>query len=198
MELIDIGLNLMHKSYNNDRIEVMNAANEVGVTKAIITGSSINSSILAAEYALKHQGVLYSTAGVHPHDVKSCNNETLGILENLAKKECVVAIGECGLDYNRNYSPQNIQRKWFKKQLELADKLKMPVFLHDRESHDDFSRILKQFPEIAEKSVVHCFTGDKYEVEDYISLGCYIGVTGWICDVRLVRESRGLVPVTLS
>lgn len=193
MELIDIGLNLMHKSYNKDREEVMNNGKKAGVKGAIITGSDINSSIEASDYALKYPGVLYSTAGVHPHDAKTCNDDTIPKLEELSSKESVVAIGECGLDYNRNYSPQNIQRKWFIKQLELAEKLDMPVFLHDRESYNDFSKILRDFPAVAKKSVVHCFTGNKYEVEDYLSLGCYIGVTGWICDERRGDELREAV-----
>lgn len=193
MEFIDIGLNLMHKSYDKDREEVMLNANKLGVSKAIITGSDINSSVSASNYALKYPGVLYSTAGVHPHDAKTCDENTIPTLKKLAKKDSVVAIGECGLDYNRNYSPQNIQRKWFKKQLELAEELDMPVFLHDRESYSDFSKILREFPNVAEKSVVHCFTGDKYEVEDYLSLGCYIGVTGWICDERRGDELREAV-----
>ncbi|WP_461463094.1 TatD family hydrolase [Methanobrevibacter sp.] len=193
MELIDIGLNLMHKSYNKDREDIIKNGAKVGVKKAIITGSSIKSSIEASEYVSKYPGVLYATTGVHPHDAKTCDENTLTILEDLAKNESVVAIGECGLDYNRNFSPQNIQRKWFKHQLELADKLQMPVFLHDRESYSDFSKILRQFPEVAKRSVVHCFTGDKYEVEDYLSLGCYIGVTGWICDERRGDELREAV-----
>lgn len=193
MEIIDIGLNLMHKSYNNDRNEIMDAAKKVGVSGAIITGSDIKSSISASEYASNFPGVLYSTAGVHPHDAKTCNEDILTILEDLAKNECVVAIGECGLDYNRNYSPQDVQRKWFRKQLELADKLQMPVFLHDRESYNDFSKILREFPEVAKRSVVHCFTGNKDEVKDYLSLGCYIGVTGWICDERRGDELREAV-----
>lgn len=193
MELIDIGLNLMHKSYNKDREEVINNGRNAGVKGAIITGSDINSSIGASDYALKYPGVLYSTAGVHPHDAKTCNEDTIPKLEELSSKDSVVAIGECGLDYNRNYSPQNIQRKWFIKQLELAEKLDMPVFLHDRESYNDFSKILRDFPSVAKKSVVHCFTGNKYEVEDYLSLGCYIGVTGWICDERRGDELREAV-----
>lgn len=193
MEFIDIGLNLMHKSYDKDRKDVMINANKVGVSKAIITGSDINSSILASDYALKYPGILYSTAGVHPHDAKTCDENTIPTLKKLAKNDSVVAIGECGLDYNRNYSPQNIQRKWFKKQLELAEELDMPVFLHDRESYSDFSKILREFPNVAKKSVVHCFTGDKYEVEDYLSLGCFIGVTGWICDERRGDELREAV-----
>lgn len=184
MELIDIGLNLMHKSYSKDRIEVINEAKKVNVTKAIITGSSIPSSITAADYASKHPQTLYSTCGVHPHDAKTCDENTIDTLRNLAKKDCVVAIGECGLDYNRNYSPQNIQRKWFEQQVKLAEELDMPLFLHDREAYTDFAKILRKHRKIANKSVVHCFTGTKYEAEDYLDLGCYIGVTGWICDER--------------
>lgn len=188
MELIDIGLNLMHKSYSKDRIEVMNEARKVNVTKAVITGSSIPSSIAAADYASKYPQTLYSTCGVHPHDAKTCNENTINTLRNLAEKDCVVAIGECGLDYNRNYSPQNIQRKWFEQQVKLAEELNMPLFLHDREAYTDFAKILGKHRKIAKKSVVHCFTGTKYEAEDYLDLGCYIGVTGWICDERRNRE----------
>jgi len=188
MELIDIGLNLMHKQYNKDRINIMKEAQEVGVSKAIITGSSLASSKQAVEYASKHPDMLYSTCGVHPHDAKSCDENTIETLRNLAKNDCVVAIGECGLDYNRNFSPQNVQRKWFEKQVELAEELDMPLFLHDRESYDDFAKILRKHKTVAKRSVVHCFTGNKYEAEDYLDLGCYIGVTGWICDDRRNKE----------
>lgn len=184
MELIDIGLNLMHKSYNKDRVDVINHARDVGVKKSIITGSSLTSSKLAVDYASKHPNVLYATCGVHPHDAKTCDENTIDTLRNLASNSCVVAIGECGLDYNRNFSPQNVQRKWFEKQVILAEELDMPLFLHDRESYDDFSKIMKKHKKIANRSVVHCFTGTKYEAEDYLDLGCYIGVTGWICDDR--------------
>lgn len=184
MEFIDIGLNLMHKSFNKDREELISNGKKVGVSKAIITGSSLTSSIEAANYASKYPETLYSTCGVHPHNAKTCDKSTISQLEELAKMDCVVAIGECGLDYNRNFSPQNIQRKWFREQLKLAQDLDMPVFLHDRESYADFSKILREFPDIGERSVVHCFTGDKYELEDYLSLGCYIGITGWVCDER--------------
>lgn len=184
MELIDIGLNLMHKSYAKDRISVMQEAKEVGVSKAIITGSSINSSKHAVNFAREHDNIVYATCGVHPHDAKTCDENTIDTLRTLAKEKCVVAIGECGLDYNRNYSPQPVQRKWFEIQIELAEELNMPLFLHDRESYDDFAKIMKKHGKIADRSVVHCFTGTKYEAEDYLDLGCYIGVTGWICDER--------------
>ena len=165
MELIDIGLNLMHKSYNKDRIEVMEEAKKVGVSKAIITGSSINSSKTAVDFASQHNDIVYATCGVHPHDAKTCDENTIVTLRTLAKEDCVVAIGECGLDYNRNFSPQPVQRKWFEKQIELAEELNMPLFLHDRESYDDFAKIMKKH-------------------KNYLDLGCYIGITGWICDER--------------
>ncbi len=198
MELIDIGLNLMHKSYNKDRIEVIENAKKVGVTKSIITGSDIKSSKQAAEYTKNYPDTLYSTCGVHPHDAKTCDDNTINTLRTLAKEDNVVAIGECGLDYNRNYSPQKVQRRWFEEQLILAEELDMPVFLHDRESYKDFSKILKKHQDIPEKSVVHCFTGTKEEVEDYLSLGCYIGITGWVCDERRgdqLREAIKVIPI---
>lgn len=188
MELIDIGLNLMHKSYSKDRENVMKEANKVNVTKAIITGSSIPSSISAVEYASKYPELLYATCGVHPHDAKTCNENTIQTLRELSQNDCVVAIGECGLDYNRNYSPQHIQKKWFEEQVKLAEEVDKPLFLHDRESYDDFAKILRKHKTVAKRSVVHCFTGTKYEAEDYLNLGCYIGVTGWICDERRNQE----------
>lgn len=184
MKLIDIGLNLMHKSYDKDRAEVIKEAQVNDVDKIIVTGSSIPSSIKAAKYVQNYPGVLYSTCGVHPHDAKTCDDNTIDTLRQLAQNDQVVAIGECGLDYNRNYSPQNVQRKWFERQVELAEELNMPLFLHDREAYDDFAKILRKHKKMAQQSVVHCFTGTKYEAEDYLDLGCYIGVTGWICDER--------------
>ncbi len=201
MQLIDIGINLMHKQYNKDREEVIKEAQKVGVTRNIITGSSISSSISAQRYASKYPKVLYSTAGVHPHDAKTCDDRTIDTLRNLAKSDAVVAIGECGLDYNRNFSPENVQRKWFEKQVVLAEELDMPLFLHDRESYNDFAKILRKHKKISQRAVVHCFTGTKYEAEDYLDLGCYIGITGWICDSRrnkdLLKAIRVIPPERL-
>ena len=110
--LIDIGLNLMHKSFDKNREEIISNANAVGVSQFIITGTHIKSSETALNYAKQEQfkDVLFSTAGVHPHDAKTCDENTIDTLREFAKEDCVVAIGECGLDYNRNYSPQDVQR----------------------------------------------------------------------------------------
>ena len=130
---------------------------------------------------------------MHPHDAKTCNGHTINELEKIAKNECVVAIGECGLDYNRNFSPQDIQKKWFEAQVELAERLDMGLFLHEREAHEDLYNILKKHEGIAEKAVVHCFTGTKQEAQNYADLGCYIGVTGWICDMKRGRDLQEAV-----
>ena len=168
--LIDIGLNLMHKSFDKNREEIIKNANDVGVSQFIITGTNIHSSATALNFANQDQfkGVLFSTAGVHPHDAKTCDENTIETLREFAKEDCVVAIGECGLDYNRNYSPQDVQRKWFEEQVKLADELDMPLFLHEREAHED---------------------------QKYLELGCSIGVTGWICDERRGQSLQEAVTV---
>lgn len=193
MKIIDIGVNLMHRSFNNDREQVVQSAIEAGVSPLIMTGTSERSSIQAAKYASKYLGKLYSTAGVHPHDAKSCTSETIKNLENLAKLDYVVAIGECGLDYNRDFSPRDIQRKYFEAQIELACEANLPLFLHERDAFDDFYKILDQYKNDISNMVVHCFTGQKDELLAYLELGCHIGITGWICDERRGKHLIDLV-----
>lgn len=193
--LIDIGLNLMHPSFRKNREEIIENAKKVGVSKFIITGTNVESSQIASRYASNYPNTLYSTSGVHPHDAKTCNNNTIAELEKIAEKSSVVAIGECGLDYNRDYSPRDVQREWFEKQIELAEKLDMPLFLHERDAHEDMYKILERHESIAKKSVIHCFTGTKSEAENYIDLGCHIGVTGWICDMKRGKSLQEAVSV---
>ncbi|GGN98352.1 TatD family hydrolase [Saccharibacillus kuerlensis] len=190
---IDIGVNLMHRSFGSDREQVVEAAAEAGVTPLIITGTSVRSSESAAEYAGRYPGRLYATAGVHPHDAKSCGEETLQSLRNLASRNEVVAIGECGLDYNRDFSPRDMQQEWFVKQVELAVELDMPLFLHERDAHEDFARILRRFKPTGLPAVVHCFTGSEPELRTYLEMDLHIGITGWICDERRGRHLRELV-----
>lgn len=184
MKIIDIGVNLMHRSFNEDREKVVQSAAEEGVSPLIITGTSERESRLAVNYASRYPGRLYCTVGVHPHDAKQCTPQTIGNLEKLAANDCVVAIGECGLDYDRDFSPRDVQRKYFEAQIELACRLKLPLFLHERAAFDDFYRILERYKDEVSGMVVHCFTGRKGELLKYLELGCYIGITGWICDER--------------
>lgn len=190
-QLIDIGVNLMHRSFQQDREQVVEKAVAHCVTPLIITGTSLRSSQEAARYAGRYPGKLYATAGVHPHDAKSCSEETLTKLEELAALPQVVAIGECGLDYNHDFSPRVVQRKWFAEQVQLAVRLNMPLFLHEREAFTDFIGILKE--QAVQKAVVHCFTGSGAELKAYLEMGWHIGITGWICDERRGKHLRELV-----
>jgi TatD DNase family protein len=181
----------MHPSFDRDREAVTAAARAEGVFPLIITGTSIKDSRKALEYAALYPGKLYATAGVHPHDAKTCDTSTLPALRELAAHDAAVALGECGLDYNRDFSPRPVQREWFEKQAALAVELDMPIFLHERDASDDFAAILQACG--VTNMVVHCFTGTEAELERYLELGAYIGVTGWICDERRGQHLRSLV-----
>lgn len=194
-DLIDIGVNLMHRSFNKDREEIIQNAKKVGVSPLILTGTTEKSSLEAKKYVSRFNGDLYSTAGVHPHNAKDCNENTIDNLRKIAKSPCVVAIGECGLDYNRDFSPRNKQKKWFERQIELANELGMPLFLHDREAYDDFRAILEKYEGRVKNAVVHCFTGNKKELKAYLDLGCYIGITGWVCDERRGKTLANIINI---
>ncbi|OWA34210.1 hydrolase TatD [Saccharibacillus sp. O16] len=191
--MIDIGINLMHRSFGTDREAVVESALEAGVSPLVITGTSVRSSEAAADYARRYPGGLYATAGVHPHDAKSCDAQTIQRLRKLAAGEEVVAIGECGLDYNRDFSPRDTQREWFVKQIELAEELELPLFLHERDAHEDFATILRRAKPPELPAVVHCFTGTRQELQTYLDMGLYIGITGWICDERRGKSLREVV-----
>jgi TatD DNase family protein len=193
--LIDIGINLTHDSYDSDRDAVMARAAAAGVTQMIVTGASAEGSRKAIALAHAHPGTLYATAGVHPHHATELTNELAHELEGLAHKPEVVAVGECGLDYFRDFSPRDAQRAAFARQLEIATRVGKPVFLHQRDAHEDFVAILREHAKaLTAGAVAHCFTGQANELEDYLHMGLYIGITGWICDERRGRDLVGLVP----
>ena len=180
--LVDIGVNLMSPAFDRDREDVIARAEAAGVKTLIITGSSIASSAEALAFAQLHPPCK-TTAGVHPHNAKDWDTSAAARLEELVLQK-PAAVGECGLDYNRNFSPPQAQRKCFEDQLALAARLGKPVFLHERDAFDDFLSILKQFRAHLPGAVVHCFTGGEAELDAYLALDCYIGITGWICDER--------------
>jgi TatD DNase family protein len=182
--LIDIGINLAHDSYDADREAVIARAGAVGVAQMMVTGSSAASSRTAISLARQHPGKLFATAGVHPHHATELTPEVLTDLGELALEREVIAVGECGLDYFRNYSPHEAQRQAFHRQLELAARCGKPVFLHQRDAHEDFIAILREHWPALAGGVAHCFTGGAAELECYLDLGLAIGITGWICDER--------------
>jgi len=182
--LIDIGINLAHDSFNFDREAVVARAVDAGVVQMMVTGSDGQSTRQAIEMARTHPGVLFATAGVHPHNAKELTEELLVELRQLATLPQVVAVGECGLDYFRDLSPRAAQQKAFHRQLELAAQVRKPVFLHQRDAHADFVAILREHRTSLAGGVAHCFTGNHEELIACLELELAIGITGWICDER--------------
>lgn len=195
--LIDIGVNLTNKAFRRDLPAVISRARAVGVDVMVATGTRVEASWDAYELARRHPAVVYSTAGVHPHHARDCDADTIPQLRDLCSRSEVVVVGECGLDYDRNFSPPAVQRRWFAAQLELAVELGMPVFLHEREAHADFLAILREHRSALTRAVVHCFTGTAHVLDAYLELDLHIGITGWICDERRgvhLRELVGRIP----
>lgn len=193
MHLIDIGANLTHESFRHDFDAVLDRARKAGVERMIVTGASSTGSEHALALAREHPGTLFATAGVHPHHAGGYGEETDALLRTLAREPEVVATGETGLDYFRDLSPRSAQRAAFEKQLAIAVDLGMPLFLHQRDAHDDFLSLLKTARDHVPAAVVHCFTDDRRALFDYLDLDCHIGITGWICDERRGTHLRELV-----
>jgi TatD DNase family protein len=193
MELIDIGVNLAHDSFDADRDAVMQRAAAAGVTQMIVTGSSEDGSRKAIELSQRHARVLFATAGVHPHHAADLTPGALAALNELARSPEVVAIGECGLDYFRDFSPRDLQRRAFSWQLEIAVRTQKPVFLHQRDAHADFLAILREHAPQLAGGVAHCFTAGPEERDAYLARGLHIGITGWICDERRGLHLRDVV-----
>jgi TatD DNase family protein len=191
VNLIDIGANLAHDSFDADRSAVLERALAAGVVQLIVTGSSLDSNDKAIALARAHPAVLFATAGVHPHHAGGLTREQLPALEAAARDPAVVAAGECGLDYFRDFSPRDAQRRAFAWQLEIAAQVGKPVFLHQRDAHDDFLSILRDHR--VTRGVAHCFTAGEKERDAYLELGLHIGITGWINDERRGLHLREVV-----
>jgi TatD DNase family protein len=193
--LIDIGVNLGHDSFAADRQALIVRARGAGVVQLIVTGASAAGTREALALAQADPRHLFATAGVHPHHASELTPQVLAELEQLARAPEVVAVGECGLDYFRDLSPREVQQRAFHQQLELAAKVGKPVFLHERDAHDDFVSIVREHRAALVGGVAHCFTGTAEQLQRYLQLDLAIGITGWICDERrgahllaLVRE----------
>jgi TatD DNase family protein len=191
--LLDIGINLAHDSFDQDRDEVIERAAKVGVTRMLITGSSLASTHAAIALVQKHPQQMRCTAGVHPHHAVDLDAAQLQAFNQLVQQPEVVAVGECGLDYFRNFSPHDAQLQAFEAQLELAAQVGKPVFLHQRDAHEDFMRVMGKHRAQLTGGVAHCFTAGLEEARAYLDLDLYIGITGWICDERRGHHLREVV-----
>jgi TatD DNase family protein len=193
MELVDIGVNLTNKSLLRDLEAVMQRAAAAGVGQMVVTGTSIEESRQAIALCQRYPDRLVSTCGIHPHHASEWNADSLNALESIAQQDCVHAIGETGLDFNRNYSPPAAQELAFEQQLELAARLQMPLFCHQRDAHQRFVEMLGAARDAIGRVVVHCFTDSREALMHYLDLDCYIGITGWICDERRGLELQQVV-----
>ena len=192
--LVDIGLNLGHDSFDADRSEVVARARAAGVHRMVITGASLAGTRRALEVVDQWPDAMRCTAGVHPHHATElADKSALMELRRLIQQPQVVAGGECGLDFFRNFSPQPIQLIAFEKQLELCAEYQLPVFLHQRDAHEAFLEVLDRWLPRLRRAVVHCFTGTGEELQDYLDRDLHVGVTGWICDERRGQHLRELV-----
>jgi len=178
-----------------DREAVLGRAARAGVDTLVVTGCCERTSRVAHDYVStgpSRQGCeLYFTTGVHPHNAKLCGSETLEDLRRMAAHPRCVAIGECGLDFNRNFSPPDVQERWFEEQVKLAVELRMPLFLHCREAMPSMLEILGRH-RLTAPAVMHCFSGSREELEAVLALGCHVGITGWVCDDRPERGGAEL------
>lgn len=188
--MIDIGVNLTHESFAQDLEAVLARAREQGVGALIVTGTDPEHSRRALELARAHAPLLFATSGIHPHHADQCGADALRRIGDNAGAPEVVAIGECGLDFNRDFSPRGDQRACFETQLELAAELGKPVFLHQRDAHREFLEILTRHRVALKGGVAHCFTGGPEQLAAYLDLDLYVGVTGWVCDERRGHELR--------
>lgn len=194
MKLFDSHCHLDDSAFESDLEAVINRADNTGVEKLMTVGINMPSASKAVAIAETRPGI-YASVGVHPHDVKDCNELTLDFLRNLAKNPNVHAWGEIGLDYNRMFSPRKDQEKWLVRQLEVADELNLPLIFHERDSKGRFLEILKTHHDKGRKAVVHCFSGNKAELEQYIEIGFYIGITGILTLKSRGAELRELAPL---
>ena len=195
---IDIACNFTHESFKNNLDTVIANAENVGVEKFVLLSASLKDLDPIQMIKSKSPEKYFICSGIHPHhadEIKDINQNKL--LEKLRSTR-PNAIGETGLDYFRNISPPNIQRDAFKIQIDIAKELELPLYLHQRDAHDDFIKIIKENINKFPKFVVHCFTGSQSQLDQYLELGAYIGLTGWICDARRnieLRESIKNIPI---
>lgn len=189
---VDIGVNFFDKRFSEDKEQVIEQALESDVGLMINIGTDLASSEQGIALCQQHEN-LFCTVGIHPHDAKSVTTDTMGNISALLNEPQVVAIGETGLDFNRDFSPREVQKKVFEQHLELASQSSLPLFLHERDAHRAQLEMLTSHRDDIAGAVAHCFTGSKEELYNYLDLDLYIGITGWLCDERRGDSLRALI-----
>ncbi|MBW2568297.1 MAG: TatD family hydrolase [Deltaproteobacteria bacterium] len=194
MKLFDTHCHLNDEVYDKDIDAVIERARDAGVAACMVVGTDKASSIKAAAMAESINDI-YASVGIHPHETQGCSELILKSLLKLTENPKVCAWGEIGLDFNRMHSPKGDQEKWFIRQLEFADRCNLPVIFHERDSNGRLLEIVRANYKKNEKAVVHCFSGNREELEQYINLGFYIGITGILTLKKRGADLRELVPI---
>lgn len=177
----DVGVNLFSSQFDADRDTIVARAKQAGVRHLLLIGSNITETKQNLAFCQQHN-MCFTTAGVHPHQAAQVDPDWSVQLSQLLAQQHVVAVGECGLDFNRDFSPRPAQQHVFAEQLQLAKRYGKPVYLHERDAFDTQLGMLKQ--QQISHGIAHCFTGNIEQLKAYLDLGLYIGITGWVCDER--------------
>ena len=189
-QLFDVCINLDNNQFDRDRQAMLERAYDSGVHYLCLTGSSVTSSRYALQWAQKKPSHYCATAGIHPHEAASATPEICTKIEQLLLQPTVRAVGECGLDYNRNFSPKHAQHHCFEQHVDMSNRHRLPLFLHQRDAHEDFLAIIRS---ATQPKLVHCFTDTLSALKSYLDHGCYIGITGWICDPKRGETLRSII-----
>lgn len=194
--VIDSHAHLDDRRFNRDRDRLINSLEDFGVELVINNGADLKSSIASINLAEKYDNV-YATVGIHPHSAKEMDETTIEALRDLAKHEKVVAIGEIGLDFHYDNSPRDVQRKWFKRQLELAKELDMPVTIHSRSASQEVFDMIKEAQDGTLRGVMHCYSDSVEMAKDYVDLGFYISLAGPVTfkNAKTPKEVAKVVPL---
>lgn len=194
--LIDSHVHLDDRRYNKDRDRIIKGLEADGVELIINIGADLQTSIASVSLAEKYDNV-YAAVGVHPHSAKEVDESTIEILKTFADREKVLAIGEIGLDFHYDHSPRDVQRKWFRRQLELAKEVNLPVVIHSREADQEVFDIMKEAQDGSLRGVLHCYSGSVEMAREYIKLGFYLSLAGPVTfnNARILKEVAKEVPL---
>lgn len=195
-ELIDTHCHLDMSAYEADFEAVLARASAAGVTRIISVGIDLESSRRAIALAQQHEGI-YATVGVHPHNVAELGEADYAELQTLSRHAKVVAYGEIGLDYVKNYAPVSLQKEHFAKQVFLAKELRLPLVVHDREAHDEIMEMLEDADPFPAGGVMHCFSGDAAFAKRVLALGFHISIPGVVtfAKAEMLQEAVREIPL---
>jgi TatD DNase family protein len=197
--LFDIACNFSSERFDKDLDEVIQRAKNNKVNKFLVVSASLNDTEKINGIYEDNKDSCFFTIGVHPHNAKEFTSSSSVKMKSLIDIYKPNSVGETGLDFFRNISSYEEQIFAFEEQIKIAIDKELPLFLHQREAHDDFIKILSKYRDSIPKAVVHCFTGTQKELDDYLDIGCYIGLTGWICDAnRNIDLRNSLINIPLD